>query len=507
MNVTSAYAGEKLGQVRHGSGVYRFKNAFFEYEGDWRNGVMNGHGKLLFADGGCYEGDFVDGEIEGHGLRTWPDGSSYSGQFLRGERHGLGRHELYANGKQEVYEGQWDHNLLHGNGIYENLDVGDRYEGEFVKHKFDGRGTLESGNGDVYEGSWEQGRRSGLGFQRWNGKGTYEGSWEDGKRSGGEGSFFHQPSGLRVVGAWTDDRPVQSPSTFELHNVDELIASSEGPPGTPLEDTRAGSKAKLDRASKTQGKTPIEPDVPEMSEEEKARQRRLQPSLVLKAGTDASPELIVALVDADGLPVTGESGRTLRLSFYARLEKKEKKGAKAADEDNETEELMQLPFACLAQEEKPTYEAKPFGRATEMAESLGGVATAETAAEIASSEPQTARKGTKVKGKDGGKAAPTPTESDAWRWKVGGRVVDKTFPPRRCVFGSSVDGEAIFSDLTFSQPLTAGSYALLVEDISGPFEDEVVSPNTSFPLPTYPVSHVADCLCVSSACSADQHHC
>ncbi len=87
-------------QFSAGYGVYTYDNKFFQYEGQWEDGVKHGkhsppvepptkhtsqnivwspppppklappgHGKLVMADGGYYEGTFYNGEINGHGFR------------------------------------------------------------------------------------------------------------------------------------------------------------------------------------------------------------------------------------------------------------------------------------------------------------------------------------------------------------------------------------------------------------------------------------------------------
>ena len=84
------YKGSTLEGLRNGSGRYRFSNAFYEYEGEWSGGVMQGEGMLRMKDGGKYEGQFERGAMSGVGMRTWPTGASYSGQFVAGEMHGEG---------------------------------------------------------------------------------------------------------------------------------------------------------------------------------------------------------------------------------------------------------------------------------------------------------------------------------------------------------------------------------------------------------------------------------
>lgn len=33
---------------------------FFNYDGAWKDGMMNGNGRYVFADGSTYDGDWVD---------------------------------------------------------------------------------------------------------------------------------------------------------------------------------------------------------------------------------------------------------------------------------------------------------------------------------------------------------------------------------------------------------------------------------------------------------------
>jgi len=79
---------DSVTKLRHGRGTYTFENPFFQYQGDYFNGVKHGKGSLIMRDGGRYEGDFSEGEITGQGVRTWPDGSVYKGEFMQGERNG-----------------------------------------------------------------------------------------------------------------------------------------------------------------------------------------------------------------------------------------------------------------------------------------------------------------------------------------------------------------------------------------------------------------------------------
>ena len=87
------YSGERdESGRRHGQGSYRWSSVF-SYSGEWRRGVMHGHGVLVVGDS-TIEGEFLDGEVDGVGVRTWREGNvavkQYRGEFRRGEMWGRG---------------------------------------------------------------------------------------------------------------------------------------------------------------------------------------------------------------------------------------------------------------------------------------------------------------------------------------------------------------------------------------------------------------------------------
>ena len=90
-NDGNSYEGEIQNDLFNGFGIYKWdKNK--QYEGNWKNGKMNGKGKMLYSDGSFYEGDFVDNLRCGFGKYVW--------------------------NKNKYYEGQWNNNKQNGKGIY-----------------------------------------------------------------------------------------------------------------------------------------------------------------------------------------------------------------------------------------------------------------------------------------------------------------------------------------------------------------------------------------------------
>ena len=150
------------------------------YEGDYDYGTSHGQGKALYADGSYYEGSFVKGVLEGQGKMVWADGSSYSGQWKNGQFHGYGK-RIDADGGW--YEGDFRDGLSHGRGKVVYAD-GNWYEGDFTQGSFNGQGTFAWANGDRYTGAFVNGAFHGYGTYTWPNGNSMSGMWENGKYIG-----------------------------------------------------------------------------------------------------------------------------------------------------------------------------------------------------------------------------------------------------------------------------------------------------------------------------------
>jgi len=51
------------------------------YEGQFKNGINEGHGRDVYFDGSVYEGEFKNGQRHGAGKVAYADGDTYEGQF------------------------------------------------------------------------------------------------------------------------------------------------------------------------------------------------------------------------------------------------------------------------------------------------------------------------------------------------------------------------------------------------------------------------------------------
>lgn len=130
------------------------------YEGELRDGVRHGTGRLEWIDGRVYEGDFREGKIHGYGKMSVPDGEVYTGTFDNEVRHGYGN-LVFPNG--DVYEGSFVQGLISGEGSFQEKSTGNSYQGLFMQGKPHGEGTLTYEDGRRHHGWFREGLKEGFG--------------------------------------------------------------------------------------------------------------------------------------------------------------------------------------------------------------------------------------------------------------------------------------------------------------------------------------------------------
>jgi len=110
------------GQFRsHGNEYY------YSYDGEWRDGKMDGNGVYLFSDGFTYEGRFKEGQPDGQGVAYYPDGQRYEGQWGGGRYAGRGETFALSGSK---YKGEFDLGRRSGTGTI-TYPSGLSYTGDF----------------------------------------------------------------------------------------------------------------------------------------------------------------------------------------------------------------------------------------------------------------------------------------------------------------------------------------------------------------------------------------
>lgn len=166
-----------------------------------------------FVDGGTYRGliDTNTRAADGKGKRTFADGSEYEGDWKQGVMEGIGTMKFGMSCPSlDLYTGEWRSNKFHGTGrlLYQYFhapNVPAEYSGEFKFGKMDGKGRRTAPRGESYEGNWKEDKRHGPGIQKWSNGHCYEGTWRDDKRHG-NGKHTGAKGELTYDGDWQDDK-------------------------------------------------------------------------------------------------------------------------------------------------------------------------------------------------------------------------------------------------------------------------------------------------------------
>lgn len=172
------------------------------YTGIRKDGLLEGDGTCVYANGDSYTGQWVKGRPNGEGIREYTNGNRYEGEFKDGLKEGYGVF-YYAYGDR--YEGEWVDDQREGNGTYYWKD-GSRYEGEWVDGQREGSGINYYASGDHYEGEWVDDQREGNGTYYWKDIGRYEGEWSDDKRNGE--AIFYRADGTMMLEYWENGEKI-----------------------------------------------------------------------------------------------------------------------------------------------------------------------------------------------------------------------------------------------------------------------------------------------------------
>lgn len=195
--------------------------------GNLENGLLEGQGKIQYANGNIHEGNFIKGKLNGKGKITVKSTSYlysedvYEGIFKDDRLYGQGSKKV----QDSLFSGEFFANKLNGKGTL-RYNTGGVDEGLFIDdHLIEGKMTLR--NGDVYEGSFEDkfltgwGKATfvsgevwegifkrdfleGIGTKKVNGN-VYEGTFSKSKLQG-KGSITYR-DGIVIKGEFVDDQP------------------------------------------------------------------------------------------------------------------------------------------------------------------------------------------------------------------------------------------------------------------------------------------------------------
>lgn len=106
----SEYAGQFGNGRRHGLGVFNFGDnaaaaGVLRSEGEFANGLLNGHAVVYWRDGSRYAGAIRDAKRNGHGVFTYADGRRYEGEWVDSKFVGYG--VLWSAQGMAVRAGIW----------------------------------------------------------------------------------------------------------------------------------------------------------------------------------------------------------------------------------------------------------------------------------------------------------------------------------------------------------------------------------------------------------------
>ena len=197
------YSGELLNGLRHGFGRFESPNEDINYEGNWKNGLKNGHG-IMKKKGSVYEGNWKDGSIDGKGKLTWKSGNIYKGDFRNGKIDGDGYMIWYNENKK--YSGHWAKNIQNGYGVQiwyetkgEHKFLFNRYIGEWKNGKRNGYGLFFYSNGAKYEGTWKNDNKDGFGIFTFNDGRKFVGLFKDDHFCGNEQNQISESTVLKYI--------------------------------------------------------------------------------------------------------------------------------------------------------------------------------------------------------------------------------------------------------------------------------------------------------------------
>ena len=82
----NVYTGEIRNGLRHGEGLFTWKNGE-TYYGEWEENLKSGHGTYTYENGGVHIGEYKNDLPHGTGERTYSDGKLI-GNWVNGKKHG-----------------------------------------------------------------------------------------------------------------------------------------------------------------------------------------------------------------------------------------------------------------------------------------------------------------------------------------------------------------------------------------------------------------------------------
>ncbi|XP_060530468.1 radial spoke head 10 homolog B-like [Cylas formicarius] len=145
------------------------------------NQDVDGDFKIIFKNGNVYEGQVEHNLMHGKGKFRWADGTIYEGSFAEGYPDGQGKIVLPD---LSTYEGQVSKSFFHGHGVFNIVSTPILYSGQWRQGRKCGEGWLLYAENNWYQGEWREDQKHGLGFRHYPHGAAYHGNWCSGKPHG-----------------------------------------------------------------------------------------------------------------------------------------------------------------------------------------------------------------------------------------------------------------------------------------------------------------------------------
>ena len=122
-----------------------------KYEGQWKNNLKDGIGKMTFGTDAEYTGHFTQGKRCGQGVYKYLKTKDlYSGSWKNGLKHGKGTFIFYDT-KMKIIGDWFNGQIIKGRWIFAN---GTYFEGKFENNYPKGEGVWHFVNGNVVKGEF-----------------------------------------------------------------------------------------------------------------------------------------------------------------------------------------------------------------------------------------------------------------------------------------------------------------------------------------------------------------
>ena len=123
------------------------------FEGNYKDGLKTGFGKMVYPNGDIYEGEWVENDMQGEGTYTYKKtGDIFVGSWFAGKKHGKGSYYFGADSSQMT--GTWENGqILAGSWTLKDCSV---YTGEFKLGRPYGAGKFDFAGGLSQSGAYEE---------------------------------------------------------------------------------------------------------------------------------------------------------------------------------------------------------------------------------------------------------------------------------------------------------------------------------------------------------------